>query len=81
VGCGAPIVWCVHDDVLDSARGSFRRPQSALAGTPRRRGNALTWDPLLQEGLFGVNSNYNAEDCIGDDYDGDLRKSPALSPR
>jgi len=24
-------------------------------------------------GLFGINSNYNADDCIGDDYDGDLR--------
>lgn len=29
----------------------------------------------VQSGLWGNNSNYNADDTIGDDYDGDLRKS------
>ena len=34
----------------------------------------------LQSGLYGNNSNYNAEDTIGDDYDGDLRPRAVWQP-
>ncbi len=33
-----------------------------------------------QSGLYGNNSNYNAEDTIGDDYDGDLRPRAVWHP-
>jgi hypothetical protein len=34
-----------------------------------------------QSGLYGNNSNYNAEDTIGDDYDGDLRPRAVWRPQ
>eukprot|EP00286_Rhodomonas_abbreviata_P015254 CAMPEP_0181323818 /NCGR_PEP_ID=MMETSP1101-20121128/20007_1 /TAXON_ID=46948 /ORGANISM="Rhodomonas abbreviata, Strain Caron Lab Isolate" /LENGTH=67 /DNA_ID=CAMNT_0023431909 /DNA_START=12 /DNA_END=215 /DNA_ORIENTATION=- len=33
-----------------------------------------------ESGLWGNNSNYNADDTIGDDYDGDLRPRAVWRP-
>ena len=35
---------------------------------------------VVQSGLWGNNSNYNADDTIGDDYDGDLRPRAVWTP-
>jgi hypothetical protein len=53
---------------LDRVRQAHGRTDAERSTLIRLSVGGRGRHPALQSGLFGVNSNYNSEDTIGDDY-------------